>query len=163
VLELVQCVLDVSIAEEDDGVLVAAALEMRLAVGDAFHVAAGRPDLFEFSGRTIEPQLSLQHERNVGGLVLMEHRFRVRCELEDDIDDAVLAVDVVDIEPDVLQPVDRVPSQVAVVELEIVHALILPSFARYRVWARSLASAGRIAATDSCPRWPGEFAREVVV
>src|SRR6185312_10839059 len=108
-------------AEKHDRVLVAAAFKMRLAVRDASNVASGGADFFQFAVWSIEWKFPLQHEGNVGDLVLMDFHLRVRVELEDGIDDAVLAVDIVNIKRGVCEPIELAPCQIAIVELVVWH------------------------------------------
>lgn len=104
-----QLVDNVTDAEKDDCVLVAATFQMRLAVSDAFHVTSGWPNFLQGAVRPVESEFALQHERDVGHLVLMDLDLRVRIELEDGVNDAVLAVNVIDIERGVLQPIQLAP------------------------------------------------------
>ena len=92
-----QLVDDVADAEKYNRVLIAAAFKMRLRVSYASYVASGGTNFFQFAIRSIEPEFPLQHEGNVGDLVLMNFHLRVGIELEDGVNDPVLPVGVVDL------------------------------------------------------------------
>ena len=69
-------------------------------------------DFFQLAIGPVEAELSLQDEGNIGHVMFMQHCLLVRGKLEDNINNAVLLVDVVDIEGDVLEPVDCAPGDV---------------------------------------------------
>src|ERR1700710_1898854 len=120
--ELVEGVLDVAVAEEDDRILIAAALLVRLAMSGSGDEAAGRADFLQFTVRAVEPQFTLHHQGDVGAMMPVEHDPLIGRELEHDIDDTVFLIHLVDKEGDVIEPVESAPSDVALVEAMRCHS-----------------------------------------
>ena len=114
--KFVNAVLNVAIAEQNHGILVAGAFRMRLAVGRADDIAPNRADFLQIAIGTKDPQFAFHDERPVRRSMPMQHDRLIGGEFEQHIDAAVRLVDLVDVIRHLIEPFDLVPDDVAIVE-----------------------------------------------
>lgn len=123
--DLVDRTFDVTVREVDDHVLVAAAFRVGLASGLTCDIAPDRSNLFQLPVRPVDPQLALQNKGPVRRRVSMQRDPLVRCELEQQVDDPGFLIDTQDMIGGVIEAFDRPPDDVAVIECERCHGVLL--------------------------------------
>jgi len=94
---------------------------MRLAVGRGANVAAERPDFLQVAVGPVDAQFALQHEGAVRRLVPVQGDLLVGGELEEDVDAAEALVHVTNVIGEVVEALERMPADVAVVEVAVFH------------------------------------------
>lgn len=129
-----QNVLGVSEAEVDDDIVLAAAFDVWIAIGYSGHVAADGANFLQFAAGPVKSQLALQNKRDVRYFVLVQLYPRICSELEDGIDDAMPAVDAINVEPKIVEALELPPWDIAVVEFLAGHVRFLLD-CRYVLWA----------------------------
>src|SRR5688572_23948984 len=94
---------------------------MRLAVGGGADIAAERPDFLQLAIGPVDAQFALQNEGAVWRLVPMQRDLLVGGELEEDVDAAQALVYLAYVVGEVVEALERVPADVAVVEIAVFH------------------------------------------
>jgi hypothetical protein len=131
--------------EQHDDVLIAAALSMRVVRGRANGVTAHRSDVFEFAIRVIEPVLSLNDEGLVERAVSVKHDLLIGRKLKQHMEE-VSIVDIQDEKKQVIDSIEALPWNIAVVEGKLRHDALSLSSVKARQYDRRRIGPRRTAA-----------------